>query len=334
MRKMKTTRNFLIFLGLSLATLSCSDDDQDVIEIPASELELAGEITSDLTLDPSKAYTLSSSLSVDNNATLTIPAGTNITTSIGTDVYLVVQQGAKIQIQGTPTAPVVMSPSGSGSWGGLVIAGKGVTSEGINAVAEVGGILYGGNDNQDNSGSIQYLVMKQTGAQINAGSQFNGLTLYAVGENTQIDNVAIIEGQDDGVEFFGGRANVTNFYAENLQDDAVDWTEGWNGTLENAYISNTEANFSTALEADGVNGNPNLINFTAVSTVGGTALQFKANSGATIQGLSLSGYETTIDMRDNGPLENVQIEGETANPDLNYDVSVTVNKSDFDWALN
>ncbi|MDN6279609.1 MAG: hypothetical protein L0J45_01250 [Psychroflexus sp.] len=331
---MKTTRNFLIFLGLSLATLSCSDDDQDLTEIPTSELELAGEIKSDLTLDPSKAYTLSSILSVDNNAILTIPAGTSITTSTGTDVYLVVQQGAKIQVQGTPAAPVVMSPSGSGSWGGLVIAGKGVTSEGVNAIAEVGGILYGGNDNQDDSGSIQYLVMKQTGAQINADSQFNGLTLYAVGENTQIDNVAIIEGQDDGIEFFGGRAHVSNFYAENLQDDAVDWTEGWNGTLENVYISHTEANFSTALEADGVNGNPSLINFTAVSTVGGTALQFKANSGATIQGLSLSGYETTIDMRDNGPLDNVQIEGETASPDFNYDFSMTVNKSDFDWALN
>jgi len=334
---MKTTmKSLTYFFALACFTLvasSCSsDDDVPVGPEPGSELELEGSISSDVALDSSLEYTLNGTLSVEAGASLTIPAGTNIATGTGTDVYIIVQKGATIDIAGTPSNPVIMSPASSGSWGGLVIAGNAETTEGIDAIAEVGGILYGGTNAEDNSGSVEYLILRQTGAQINAESQFNGLTLYAVGSGTTLNNIAIFNGQDDGVEFFGGSANLTNFYAENLQDDAVDWTEGWNGVLTNAYVLHTDENFSTAVEADGINGNPTLTNFTAISTVGGTALQFKVESGATITGLSLSGYGTSVDMRDNGALSNVQIEGENADPNLPYTGPATVNVSDFDWA--
>ena len=93
---------------------------------------------------------------------------------------------------------------------------------GQNVTAEVGGLVYGGNNPTESSGNIDYLILRNTGAQINADSQFNGLSLYAVGSGTTIDNVAVIDGADDGVEFFGGTVSVTNFYAENIEDDAVD----------------------------------------------------------------------------------------------------------------
>ena len=76
-------------------------------------------------------------------------------------------------------------------------------------------------------------------------------------------------------------------------------------TVTNTYISHTVAGFSTAFEGDKDNGNPKFINVTAISTVGGTALQFKKTSGATITDLYLSGYDTNIDMKDDGPLANV-----------------------------
>src|SRR5690606_17014579 len=119
-------------------------------------------------------------------------------------------------------------------------------------------------------------------------------------------NIAIIDGADDGVEFFGGTVDATNVYVEDLEDDAIDWTEGWNGTLTNTYVVHNRE-FSTAIEADGANNNPQIVNFTAVSTVGGTALQFKVESGATITGLSLNGYDTSLDFRDGGALSNVSI---------------------------
>ena len=142
-----------------------------------------------------------------------------------------VQKGAAIDIQGTPNEPVIMTSANEtpGDWGGLVIAGDATTTKGTDATAEVGDITYGGGNDADNSGSIDYLIINYAGAQINSESQYNGLTLYAVGSETTISNVAILNGTDDGVEFFGGTVSASNFYLENNQDDAIDWTEGWNG---------------------------------------------------------------------------------------------------------
>ena len=295
---------------------------------------LNGSIISDVTLDASITYNLQGILSIENGASLTIPAGTTIETGIGTDVYIAVQKGGQIFIEGTESNPVTMAPTTEGTWGGLLLLGDATTTAGTNATAEVGGLIYGGENDTDNSGSIEYLIIKQSGAQINSGSQYNGLTLYAVGSGTTINNVAFIDGDDDGIEFFGGTVNATNVYVKDLQDDAIDWTEGWNGTLTNTYVLHTQSGFSTALEADGENNNPTIINFTAVSQAGGKALQFKADSGATITGLSLSGYDTTIDMANDGPLSNVQIEGVDADPSMNYDAAATVDASTFTWALN
>ena len=161
-----------------------------------------------------------------------------------------------------------------------------------------------------------------------------GFRLYAVGSGTTIENVAIINGADDGVEFFGGTVSVKNIYLENNEDDAVDWTEGWSGTIENTYVSHTIDNFSTAIEADKRDASPKIINFTAVSTTGGTALQFKATSGAVIEGLSLSGYETIVDITDDNrtDLTGITVDGDIVDLSASYDADATVDIAMFDWA--
>ena len=295
---------------------------------------LSGNLSANKTLTANTKYSLTGSYIVQNGATLTIEAGTKISADKGgTDVYIAVLQGGKINVQGTADNPVVMSSVNPtpADWGGLTICGKSTTTAGVNAEAEVGGFIYGGSDTADNSGSIQYLVIKGTGAQINSESQYNGVSLYAVGSGTVIENIAIIDGADDGVEFFGGTVSVTNIYLENNEDDAVDWTEGWNGTVTNTYISHTVAGFSTAFEGDKVNNNPNFVNVTAISTVGGKALQFKKESGATITNLYLSGYDTNIDMKDDGALSNVKIDGVDASTTAAYDGGTQVNISTWIW---
>ncbi len=313
--------------------VDCGGTCPDSCDAVGELVDLEGSIAEDRTLVATETYALKGTLTIEAGATLTIPAGTRIISDSGTDKYIVVRQGADIDIQGTATAPVVMTSANEtpGDWGGLVIAGSATTTEGVGAIAEVGGIVYGGTDNTDSSGSISYLIINYAGAQINSESQYNGLTLYSVGSGTTISNVALLNGTDDGVEFFGGTVNASNFYLENNEDDAVDWTEGWSGTLENAYVLHTIDGFSTAVEADGDNGNPTLTNFTAVSTEGGTALQFKKESGATITGLSLTGYETSVDMRDGGPLANVQIDGADADPMNTYLAPPTVDIAMFSW---
>ena len=295
--------------------------------------ELPPNITTDTTLDPNTVYTISGPSLVNDGATLTIPAGTTIVSESGTANYLAVLQGGSIDIQGTMSDPVEMRSDDGNPWGGLLICGNSTTTAGVNVTAEVGGLVYGGNEPGESSGNIDYLILRNTGAQINADSQFNGLSLYAVGSGTTIDNVAVIDGADDGVEFFGGTVSVTNFYAENIEDDAVDWTEGWNGTLANSFVKQDIVGFSTSIEADGTDSNPTLTNFTAVSSTGGLAIQMKAASSATINGLSLTGYSLQFEFAGTSTVADLVIDGAPANEALTYNTSTT-QESDFPWINN
>ncbi|WP_299003371.1 hypothetical protein [uncultured Tenacibaculum sp.] len=340
---MKRPFKFLSIAALSVAALtftSCGSDDpailppdvSDVVEKLQSGI-MSGELAEDFTLT-NPSYALTSSFIIKDGATLTIPAGTSIVADAkGTDVYIAVLQGGKININGTNSSPVVMSSSEGqpGDWGGLTICGKATTTAGTNVTAEVGGFIYGGTQDDDNSGVIKNLVIKGTGAQINTESQYNGVSFYAVGSGTTVENIAVFDGADDGVEFFGGTVSAKNIYLENLEDDAIDWTEGWNGTVENSYVVNTKAGFSTVVEADKDNKNPKLINLTAKSIVGGTALQFKKQSGATITNLHIEGYDKNIDMKDDGPLANVIIDGEAAQVDAEYTAGTKVDISSWSF---
>jgi len=334
------------FIGITalvaLFTLfSCDDNDPDPIVNPTDEVVdnlkigvMSGTLEEDFTLNASTNYDLTGSFIVADGVTLTIPAGTQIVADKGgVDVYIAVLKGGKININGTDSNPVVMSSvDGSpGDWGGLTLCGKATTSAGVDAEAEVGGFIYGGTEDTDSSGVIKNLVIIGTGAQISLDSQYNGVSFYAVGSGTIVENVAVINGSDDGVEFFGGTVSVENLYLENNEDDAIDWTEGWNGTVDNAYVVHTIEGFSTVVEADKANGNPKINNLTALSTVGGTALQFKLESGATISNLYLSGYDTNIDMKDNGALSNVVIDGVAATTTASYNAGTLVDISNWNF---
>lgn len=286
---------------------------------------LKGNLKKSIALTKEK-YKLEGSFIVEAGATLTIPAGTKIEAKAGgTAVYIAVMMGGKITIAGTAAKPVVMSSKDgkAGDWGGLVICGKAKTTAGENSTAEIGSFKYGGNNAMDSSGAIAYLVIKGTGAAINSESEYNGISFYAVGSGTVVQNIAVIDGKDDGVEFFGGSVSASNLYLKDNQDDSVDWTEGWNGTLTKTYITHTKDGFSTALEGDKANEDPKFIGLTCISTVGNaassqTALQFKKLSGATITNLWIEGYAKTIEFKDlgksggpadwNAAKENVNIE--------------------------
>ncbi|MDT0553680.1 hypothetical protein [Urechidicola vernalis] len=341
---MKKLNSLLIGLSVIFAVstlISCATDDPDPIMNPSNAtIEnlkigiLNGLLEENFTLNPSTSYLLTGSFIVNDGVTFNVPAGTQIeAVDGGTDVYIAVLKGGKININGTGSSPVIMSSIDAqpGDWGGLTICGDATTTAGIDATAEVGGFIYGGTNDTDSSGIIKNLVIKGTGAQINSESQYNGVSFYAVGSGTVVENIAVIDGSDDGVEFFGGTVSVKNLYVENTEDDAIDWTEGWNGTIDNAYISHTIAGFSTVVEGDKTNNNPKLNNLTAISTVGGTALQHKKESGSTITNLYLSGYSQNIDMKDGGALSNVMIDGSPADPDAPYNTGTPVDISDWDF---
>lgn len=254
----------LVAMTITLAT-SCSKDDSTPTAsstFVANPVAFQGNINDGVvTLDASITYNLTGPLTINDGATLTIPAGTKIQGSGGTSAYIVVAQGGKINVNGTVTNPVVMTSANStkapGDWGGLVICGRAPINSAVSASAEVSGLTYGGTNSTDNSGSITYLRLEYTGAIYNANKEFNGLSLFGVGSGTVIDYVQIYRSSDDGVEFFGGTVNTSHIVSTFNEDDQFDWTEGWSGTNNYWYgkLGNNIGN--RGIEADNLEANYN-----------------------------------------------------------------------------
>lgn len=236
----------LLYLIMSAAVIfaACKDDKdkKDPVTPPTvTDENLSGAINSSRTLDAAINYTLTGPLIVEDGGVLTIPAGTTIKARKGFGSYILVLQGGKINVNGTAEKPVTMTAdianAEQGHWGGLIINGKAPLAD----PSEVGSTeinsayVYGGNDPNDNSGTITYLKLEYTGARSSANVEHNGLTLNGVGAGTTIENIYIPNGADDGIEFFGGCVNVKNLLVVNSDDDMFDFTQGYCGTLENAY---------------------------------------------------------------------------------------------------
>lgn len=255
----------------SLVFTSCSlsdDDNTTVIDGEVTAQNLAGNLTSDLTLNSGIAHNLTGALLVKDGATLTIEAGTTINALAGgTDVYILVEKGGKIIADGTANSPIKFTSSATvakaGDWGGIIINGKAPLSRQSgsesNAATEVkNSILFGGDVAADNSGILDYVIIEYTGARIDDEAEHNGLTLNGVGSGTTLSNIAILNGDDDGIEFFGGTVNVSNILVVNAKDDMFDFTQGYTGTCTNLY--GVRENGYTAVTSDprGIEADGNL----------------------------------------------------------------------------
>lgn len=293
---------------------SCSNnDDEEIIAtgIASDPNNFKGEVKSGetVTLDPTKVYKLTGAVAVKAGGTLVIPAGTRIEASGGTSAYITVEQDGKIFANGTASSPIVMtSPNPTpGSWGGLVICGKAPINKGTTATAEVGNATYGGTNVSDNSGILKFVRIEYAGAIFTGDKEFNGLSLFGVGNGTTIDNISLINGSDDGIEFFGGTVNVSNIVSVANEDDAFDWTEGWNGTATNIYTKRRANGVGNrGIEADNNSldnnanprSNPTIKNATFIGGTTGEAdaLKLRVGTYGTFDNLVLSNWTTGINV--------------------------------------
>ena len=272
MKKMKKlSLCILATVAILLSSCSLDNDDENQGIIPGTEVtsqNLAGNLTTDLRLTSGIAHNLIGALLVKDGATLTIDAGTRINALAGgTDVYILVEKGGKIIADGTVDNPIVFTSNATnpqpGDWGGIIVNGKAPlsrqTGSDSNSAAEVNAaILYGGAVSDDNSGILNYVKIEYTGARIDDEAEHNGLTLNAVGAGTVISNIAILNGDDDGIEFFGGTVNASNILVVNAKDDMFDFTQGYVGTCTNLY--GVRENGYTAVTSDprGIEADGNL----------------------------------------------------------------------------
>jgi hypothetical protein len=245
-----------VSLGTAVITVTSSDNPAftatcDITVVPSTGqvITLSGDITSDTKLYAQAKYLLSGFVYVKNNAVLTIEPGTLIKGVSNTKATLIIERGSKIMAAGTADHPIVFTsdkPAGqraTGDWGGVVIAGKAKTNKHDNGtgigVAEGGiGTEYGGTDDNDNSGVLQYVRIEFPGIPLTStsNSEINGLTLYSVGKSTVIDHIQVSYSGDDSFEWFGGNVNLKYLVALGGLDDAFDTDNGFSGKIQFGLI--------------------------------------------------------------------------------------------------
>jgi len=323
---------FLLFLSVVAAlTIACeSDDTADIIINDNSvtnitnggggstetEVALSGVYTENLTLDADTDYVVTGPVLMSSGTVLTIPAGKTIRVApVGVNAYVAILQGAQINAVGTASSPIVFTSNsatpGSGDWGGLVICGNAPinsTADGSSdsSTTEVGGLSYGGNVADDNSGTLQYVRVEYAGGAVDGNSELNGISLYAVGNTTTIDYVQVYQGSDDGFEFFGGTVNASHLSVVGSEDDSIDWTEGYIGNLTDVYVEHT-ASHDKAFECDGYNTDfsneagyfsaPNVTNVTVVGANDGSeAIRLRAGTQAIFTNVVLNDFAEGFDL--------------------------------------
>ncbi len=215
--------------------------------------------------------------------TLTIEPGATLAFQTNND-FIIVNRGSRILADGLPDKPITFTsvsdingtvgPEDVQQWGGIVINGFGVSNKcsytgtrgeagfaltantecSIEAEGSAGDdeSQYGGDNDDDSSGIMRYVVVKHTGAEVANGDELNGISFGGVGRGTVIENLQVYSTFDDGIEMFGGAVSFTNLVALYVRDDSIDIDEGWIGSINNALVVQSQGDGNHCIEADGI----------------------------------------------------------------------------------
>ena len=262
MKEMKFFMSALAAVAMAATLASCEENGDSTEDDPVEDITfesgatLSGRYNDNITLKEGN-YNLTSSLQIQAPGTLTIEPGTTITAEANNNIiYILIEQGAQIIAEGTESKPIVMTSEEdrAGAWGGLHICGKARTNAGTGS-SEIGNATYGGDVETDNSGILKYLIIENSGFALDEEHEANGISLYGVGSGTEISYVYVVNGNDDGIEFFGGSVNIDHCIVKDCTDDSYDWTEGWNGTAEYIVAYQTVDGCDCLMECDNNDGN-------------------------------------------------------------------------------
>ena len=259
-------------------------------------------------------YALEGIVKVPEGVSLTIEPGATFTAKTSVGSSLVVLQGGKIYAEGTASEPIVFTSDNKkpGDWGGLTIYGN-APIKAINgaskALSEDGNnVYYGGDNPNDNSGSLKYVRVEYGGKKIGDGtSETNSMTFYSVGAGTVLENLVAYMGTDDGYEFFGGTVSGKNLVAYGNYDDSFDWQDAWSGQNNSNWFAyqTSIGNFGMEIEASGNADNtaPKVNGLTLIRAAGTkpetagsievSAIQFKKHGNGIFSNVFIDGYKDT-----------------------------------------
>jgi hypothetical protein len=246
-------------------TESWTEFSPETIVYPATNVTVTGPISTNTTWTANNVYLLSGVVYVDNGATLTIEPGTIIRGQIALRSCLVITRGSKIMAEGTQCKPIIFTsnePVGTGrkagNWAGVVILGAARNNISVNNNIE--GLpntdarnLFGGTDDDDNSGVMKYVRIEFAGDILSVtttGNELNSLTMGSVGRGTELDYIQCSFGLDDSFEWFGGTVNAKHLIAYKGLDDDMDTDNGYSGTVQFALCIK-DPNASDASQSEG-----------------------------------------------------------------------------------
>jgi hypothetical protein len=247
-------------LGMSLLA-GCGEPEK-----PVTPDDILTNITQDTTWTADKVYTLKGYIFVESG-TLTIEPGTKILGGEGS--ALVITRNAKLNAVGTADKPIVFTsvkPEGErapGDWGGVVLLGKARinvtggqnTVEGFFSTSGDERTRYGGEDDTHDCGKLKYARIEFAGYELAEDNELNGLTTGACGSKTEIDYVQVHKGQDDGVEMFGGKANLKHIVISQPDDDGLDYDLGYSGKVQFLVVQQNDKVGNRGIEASGNKSN-------------------------------------------------------------------------------
>ena len=208
---------------------------------PTTTSTINSDITTNTTI--SGVVLLENKVYVRNGATLTILPGTIIRGDLATSGSLIITKGSKIIAQGTQNNPIVFTSNedvgnrAEGDWGGLVILGQAINNQ-PGGVANIEGITptsntqYGGSNDDDNSGILNYVRVEFAGIALEPNKEINGVTFGSVGRGTLVDYVQVSFSGDDSFEWFGGTVNCKHLISYSCVDDDFDTDFGYRGNVQ------------------------------------------------------------------------------------------------------
>ncbi|MEX0330848.1 MAG: hypothetical protein AB3N64_05435 [Puniceicoccaceae bacterium] len=189
---------------------------------------------------------------------------------------LIVTSGATINAVGTPDNPIVFTSVQAQTvaldhndvslWAGIILLGDALINadatgvdnvanpelvltnqiegldpigrHGLDIATETAYLTYGGTNDGHSAGAMEYVSIRHTGISLTGedGDEIQGLTLGGVGSGTLLENIEIFVSGDDGIEIFGGAANLKNIVLAYAEDDTLDLDQGYRGLGQNIVV--------------------------------------------------------------------------------------------------
>jgi hypothetical protein len=243
--------------GAPVFTQGAARTPRNVPGLDKPVVVVSGTITGTETWSNASYWELRGAVFVDEGAELRIGPGTTVIGESGSVGTLIVRRGGRINAIGTATQPVVFTsdqPVGErarGDWGGIILNGRApINLEGGEGEGEADTGIYGGNDPDDDSGSLVYVRVEFAGTEFSPDNELNGIAFQAVGRGGRYDYIQVHMNKDDAFEWFGGTADIRHAIASNAGDDSFDWTFGWRGRAQYIAVTQRGDDADAGIEAD------------------------------------------------------------------------------------